>query len=130
LCVIDKKKRTLTFSGAKNSLVYVRNNEVYQIKGDRYSVGDPLENGRKIFTNHVVSLEDDPVFYMFSDGYQDQFGGMQSKKFMISKLKELLLKIHTKDMRTQRRILEKTINNWMVGQDQIDDILVMGFHGL
>ncbi len=127
LCVIDKVKNTLIFSGAKNSLVYVRNDEVYQIKGDRYSVGDPLENGQKVFTNHEVSLDDNPIFYMFSDGYQDQFGGERAKKFMISKLRELLLRIHKKDMNVQHRLLDMTIKNWMRGQDQIDDILVMGF---
>lgn len=130
LCVIDKEAETLTFCGAKNSLVYIRDNEIYQIKGDRYSVGDPLDNGQKIFTNHVVSLENNPMFYMFSDGYQDQFGGLESKKFMISKLKNLLLRIHDKEMNVQKRFLDKTINFWMKGQDQIDDILVMGFHCL
>ena len=111
-------------------MVYVRNNEIYQIKGDRYSVGDPLENGRKVFTNHVVSLEGNPIFYMFSDGYQDQFGGEDSKKFMVSKLKDLLFEIHQHDMETQKKILEKTINEWMNGEEQIDDILVMGFRAL
>ncbi len=127
LCVIDKEEETLTFAGAKNSLVYVRNNEVYQIKGDRYSVGDPLEKGQKVFTNHRVSLENNPTFYMFSDGYQDQFGGAKSKKFMIAQLKELLLKISNKSMDFQQNMLDRTITNWMQGQDQIDDILVMGF---
>lgn len=130
LCVIDKSSKILTFCGAKNSLVYIRDNEVYQIKGDRYSVGDPLEIGQKIFTNHVVSLEDNPMFYMFSDGYQDQFGGLESKKFMISKLKNTLLRIHKKDMDVQKKFLDKTITHWMKDQDQIDDILVMGFHCL
>ncbi|EAY29693.1 conserved hypothetical protein [Microscilla marina ATCC 23134] len=71
---------------------------------------------------------------MFSDGYQDQFGGPEGKKFMKGHLKKLLLQIHQKPMKEQKQILETTIVQWMERQNartkkepQLDDILVVGF---
>jgi serine phosphatase RsbU (regulator of sigma subunit) len=65
---------------------------------------------------------------MFSDGYADQFGGEQGRKFMYSKFRELLLQIHSKPMEEQKQILDTTIENWKGGKHkQIDDILIIGF---
>jgi len=64
---------------------------------------------------------------MFSDGYQDQFGGPKDRKFMIKRMKELLLNIHYKPMQEQHDILEKTIDDWMINTPQTDDIIVTGF---
>jgi serine phosphatase RsbU (regulator of sigma subunit) len=63
---------------------------------------------------------------MFSDGYADQFGGPEGKKFKTANLKELFVSLHEKKMETQREILDSTIENWRGGAEQIDDILVVG----
>ena len=63
---------------------------------------------------------------MYSDGYADQFGGPDNKKFKVKTLKNLLIDIHQKDMIDQKQILNKTIEEWKGDEEQIDDILVVG----
>ena len=87
----------------------------------------------KSFTNHELTLQKDDTIYMFSDGYVDQYGGEQGKKFMAARFKQLLLDIQDRIMFDQKDILEHTLDEWMglTGKyekqyEQIDDILVMG----
>ena len=126
LCIIDFKNKKIQYSGAHNPLILIRNNELIQIKGDRMPVGIH-KNFDKSFTNHELEIFDDDIFYIFSDGYSDQIGGINEQKFMSRNFKELLLKIHSKPMEKQRQILDTTIEEWKGNYQQIDDILVMGF---
>ena len=78
------------------------------------------------FSNHQIDLKKGNTLYMFSDGYQDQFGGKKGKKFMIKRFKELLLSIQDKDMQEQKEIIHKTITDWKGDLPQVDDICVIG----
>jgi len=80
----------------------------------------------RTFTNHDILLETGDTFYLFSDGFADQKGGKEKKKFLSKNLKKLLLEIHQEPMREQKNILEKTLSNWMAHTSQIDDIMVIG----
>lgn len=68
------------------------------------------------------------TFYVFSDGYQDQFGGDKGRKFMLRRMTDLFMNIYQKPMDEQQQIMERTLANWANGQRQIDDVLVMGVH--
>ncbi len=124
LCAWDKSQNTLEFACANNPLYLIRNNELIEFKGDRMPVGysDNLDS----FTLKNVELEKNDLIYLSSDGYQDQFGGPQGKKFMRKNLKELLLEINKKPMQEQKEILEDKIKNWKGALDQCDDLLVIG----
>ena len=63
---------------------------------------------------------------MFSDGYKDQFGGADNKKFLSKRLKEMLIGICKKPMEEQLTIVEENLKNWMGNNIQVDDICVMG----
>ncbi|HWZ22612.1 MAG TPA: SpoIIE family protein phosphatase, partial [Cytophagaceae bacterium] len=127
LCVIDKDAKTMEFSGAKNPIVYIQDGELFHIKGDSHPIGGSQGDAKRTYTKHVISIEKPTFFYLFSDGYPDQFGGTESKKFMIKNFKELLLKIHTLPFEEQKIILDTTIEKWKGNHEkQIDDILVMG----
>ena len=78
------------------------------------------------FTNHVIDVKKGDLLYTFSDGYPDQFGGPNNRKFMIKKFKLLLGEILEKPMDEQKKILEDTLNEWMAETSQIDDVLVIG----
>ena len=80
----------------------------------------------KSFANHDVRLEKGDSFYMFSDGFVDQIGGKQKKKFLSKNFKTLLMENHDRTLHDQREILEKTISDWMGDTSQIDDLLVIG----
>ncbi len=126
ICVIDKKDRTLKFAGAKNPLVYIRDNEIIRIKGDTNSIGG--KSGQLDFTTHTIKLTDQPTpFYIYSDGYQDQFSSGMDSKFMAKRFRKLLHKIHKYPFAEQKDILNHILKDWMRQTRQVDDILVIGF---
>jgi len=129
ICVLDLKTNKMQYAGAYNPLILVKYKndkpELIEIKADRRPVG--FYQGRdKSFTNHVVDLEIGDTFYIFSDGYADQMGGQKGKKFMSANFKNLLLEIHEQPLYEQKEILDKTMQEWMKGEEQMDDMLVIG----
>ncbi|WP_291727466.1 7TM diverse intracellular signaling domain-containing protein [Bernardetia sp.] len=128
LVVIDIENKWLEFAGANNPLVYIQNNELEVIKGDKMPIGGDNSRRAKSFTKHRVSLENETVLYLFSDGIQDQFGGEKNKKFSPKRLRNLLLEHHQKPMDEQQAILRQTIESWQQEgkEKQIDDMLLVG----
>ncbi len=145
LIAIDETTNNLQFSGANNSLylifndrilndridelkkyslIHSSNHSLIEIKGDKLPIGfsDKKEN----FTFHEIQLQKGDTLYLFSDGYNDQFGGEKGKKFKSRYFKKLLLSIQDKSMKEQKEILDKTIKDWKGNFEQVDDILVMG----
>ncbi len=127
LHILDYDTNILEFSGANNPLILIRDGELSMVKGDKMPIGiHDLANQE--FTNHTFEFKKNDRVYTFSDGYQDQFGGPDEKKFKIKNLKNLLLEIHQKPMNEQREILDKTFKDWMAesDQEQIDDVILIG----
>ncbi|MGB0525136.1 MAG: 7TM diverse intracellular signaling domain-containing protein [Flammeovirgaceae bacterium] len=128
ICVIDPNAQTIEFAGAKNPMIYFQDDNMYLIKGDKFSVGGQHLKHMKRFTKRVIDISKPTTFYLFSDGYQDQFGGQEGRKFLSKRFRELLNDIHSKPMPLQKTILDETFHGWMRGvHKQIDDVLVMGF---
>lgn len=125
LCVLDKKEMTLQYAGAHNPLYIFKNGQFSEIKADRIPIASyALED--KPFTNYEIDIEQGDVFYIFSDGYTDQFGGQKVKKFTKKRLRDYLTEIQHLDMAEQKKKLESTFENWKSNHDQIDDVLVIG----
>lgn len=124
LCAFDFEKNMLSAACANNPLWIIRNGELIEFKADKIPIGEGNES--RAFTLHETALHKGDCIYMFSDGYADQFGGPNGKKYKQAQLKELLLSVHTKPMGEQKNILEKTFNEWKGNLDQVDDICVMG----
>ncbi len=131
LCVIDLENKKMQFAGAHNPLYMIRSDQLIETKADRM----PVAFYEKIsdFTSHEIILQSGDTFYMFSDGFADQFGGPEGKKFKYKAFKELLINIQDKPMQEQRSILDETLEKWKEGPtpegkpyDQVDDILVVG----
>jgi serine phosphatase RsbU (regulator of sigma subunit) len=125
LCIYDPASSILQYAGGFNPLVLIRNSEVIQYKADPMPIGIGAIKG-KDFTKHEIKIEKGDVIYLYSDGYEDQFGGERDKKFSRKRFRELLLQIHTLPMVDQKKTLEVTLDQWMDGREQIDDITVMG----
>jgi serine phosphatase RsbU (regulator of sigma subunit)/ligand-binding sensor domain-containing protein len=123
--VIDEVTNVLEFSGANNPLVHIRNNELNHIKSDKMPIGIHLR-ANEPFTTHTIELLPGDCVYTFSDGYADQFGGPDQRKFMIKNLKDLLLEIHQLPMPEQRERLHKNLLDWHGDSPRIDDVVVMG----
>ncbi len=121
----DSQTRLLEYAGANNPLWLIRNGEMIEIKASRHSIGRSVD-GVKAFQNHQLLIEPNDMVYIFSDGYADQFGGADGKKFKIAKMRQLLLSHHQLPTVDQQKILDETIISWMGDLDQVDDILVAG----
>jgi serine phosphatase RsbU (regulator of sigma subunit) len=128
LCVIDKKRKKLTYSGAFFPLYLIRNKTLSEIKGDKLIIG--MNPDGLPYTDHEYDLKDDDILYIFSDGYVDQFGGIDNKKFMYRRFRYLLLSIHGFPFDNQKAILDENIRNWMGKNVQVDDMMVIGFRPL
>lgn len=127
ICVIDKKNKKLRFSGAKNPLFWIRNGELTVIKGSKSSIGSSSFKTKKVFETHTIAIEENDIFYLFSDGYQDQFGGKNDTKYLTKNFRKLLLDISPLPMVSQEKYLEREFNEWKGEQEQTDDILIIGF---
>jgi len=127
-CAFDTKKMILEYAGAFNPIYIIRNSNIYEYKGDRFSVGldKPDENKKNTFKNHIIPMQNGDSIYIFSDGYADQFGGPAGKKYKYRRFQHLLLAIHQLPMEKQHELLEKSILRWKGDLDQVDDILVIG----
>ena len=128
LCVINKKKKKLLYAGAFFPLYLIRDDSLTEIKGDKIIIGMNPEGVP--YTDHEIDLQEDDIFYIFSDGYVDQFGGTENKKFMYRRFRYLLLNIHNFPVDDQKAILEENIKTWMGRNVQVDDMMVIGFRPL
>lgn len=124
LCVYKPHENKLLVAGANNSMVLVRNNELTVIKADRMPIG--IYRKEHPFTNHEIETQPGDIIYMFSDGYPDQFGGPNGRKFLAKNFRNMLFDIHNKPLKDQKMHIEKNLLTWMSGEEQVDDILVVG----
>ena len=126
LVSIDKQVPVIAFAGAKNPIYYIQEGNMHQIKGDKAPIGGMRLKRQDTYTKHLIDVSQPTTFYLFSDGFQDQFGGPNNKRFMTKQFRELLLSIYTQPMDTQKQLLEKALEDWMLDEEQLDDILVIG----
>jgi serine phosphatase RsbU (regulator of sigma subunit) len=128
ICVVDRKKKKMEFSGAFLPLYIIRDNRLVELKGDKLIIG--MTPPDKSYTNVEMELMKDDMIYLFSDGYIDQFGGSENKKFMYRRFRYLLMTIYRFPVDDQKAILEENIKSWMGNSPQLDDMLVIGFKPL
>ena len=123
----NRKTKKGEFAGAFNPLYQVRNGELNVFRGNRFPIG--IFDGKQIkyFDNHEFQVEPGDSFYMFSDGYADQFGGPNNKKFKYKPFRQLLLDGSSMTFHEQEKKLHSTMIDWRGPNEQIDDICVMGF---
>jgi serine phosphatase RsbU (regulator of sigma subunit) len=120
--------RVVEFASSRRDLVYFENGEMKEIKADKANIGGSVY-ANESFTLHTIPLQAESTFYLFSDGFQDQFGGELNQKIGSKRLKELFASIHHKPMYEQKVLLEAFLQEWMQAQphnEQMDDILIMG----
>ncbi len=122
LCSVEDN--ILEFAGANNPLWLIRNNELIEIKADKQPIG--VFDEPKPYTTHRIELQKGDVFYVFSDGFADQFGGPQDKKFMKGNMKKLFLSVQNETMEKQKELIEEAFMNWKGKLEQIDDVCVIG----
>lgn len=131
LCVINHKERILQFAGAGLPLCYVENGKLHVVRGERYPIGgyDKTNQSKNFsFTRHEFDLSSaQRTFYIYSDGFQDQFGGKHDEKYMSKRFRSFLHTLSFMPIHMQHERLKQELLQWKGNQEQTDDILVIGF---
>ncbi len=128
IIVINPTIKTVEYSGAMNPLYYVQKDEFMQIKADGKPIGGGQYGTKRDFSKHYIDASLPATLYLSTDGYQDQFGGKDKRKFMTGNFKRLLQQIYIEPLSKQKMVLDSTIEAWMKegNENQIDDILIIG----
>jgi serine phosphatase RsbU (regulator of sigma subunit) len=124
----DKQQKSLEYAGAKIELLIFRDGKITEYKSDRISIGAGQREkiSEKNFQNQQIEIQSDDIVYVFSDGFQDQFGGESDTRFMKSNFRSLLEETAVLNIGIQRSRLLKVLNRWQGNTIQNDDILVAG----
>lgn len=127
LCIWDKDTNVVRFAGAMRPLIYFKDGELLKIRGDRAAIGSE-EAMTHSFTSHEVELSKGDTFYIFSDGYPDQFGGKEAagKKYKVARFYEQLNLAQDQEMKQQMSTLKFNMMTWQGNHEQVDDILIIG----
>jgi serine phosphatase RsbU (regulator of sigma subunit) len=116
------------YAGSFFPLYLIREGSLIETVADKIIIG--MNPDGIPYTDHEIELKEDDIFYIFSDGYVDQFGGAENKKFMYRRFRYLLTTIHSFPVNDQKAILEENIKTWMGLNEQVDDMMVIGFRPL
>lgn len=125
LCSFNPASGLLQYAGANNNLYLVRDGEMKIYNADKQDIASKYEEPLP-FTNHFIDTQAGDVIYLFSDGFPDQYGGPNRKKYKYGRFRKFLLDIHNEPMQRQRELFGKELDHWMGEHEQIDDVLVMG----
>ena len=147
-CSVDLKQMMIHFAGAYNPLYVIKNKDdetlssikynkeksvesdhnkiLIQINADRIPVSNSLLNKEK-FNTHKIPYRKGDIFYIFSDGFSDQYGGEQGRKYFSRNLRQLLLSICDEPMEVQKKMLDNEFVQWKGNNEQLDDVLIIGF---
>ncbi|MCD4794130.1 MAG: SpoIIE family protein phosphatase [Bacteroidales bacterium] len=126
LVIIDKENMLLNYAGANNPAYIIRKNRLSKITANRMPIGFNKKLNDIDFTNKFLKLKMNDSIYLFSDGYADQFGGENNKKFNSRRFRELLIHLQKFPMVQQKDIAETILKRWQKDNIQIDDILLIG----
>jgi len=126
LCIVDRITGKLQYSGANRPLIMIRDGELTEHKPDKMTLGvAPVIEAS--FTNNSIETKPGDSFYLFSDGFSDQFGEINDKKFKYKHFKRIIHSIEVLPMSEQKQHLEDAFNEWKGKAQQVDDVLVIGF---
>jgi serine phosphatase RsbU (regulator of sigma subunit) len=126
LCSLNVKTNTLNYAGANRPLWIIKQKEIIEYKPTKASIAGYVDDNQE-YVGHRIQLDSDDLIYIFSDGFADQFGGPNKKKFMSKLLKQTLLDIHHLPMPEQELKLLEIFNHWKGDLGQVDDVLLLGF---
>lgn len=125
LCVIDREKSTIQYAGAYNSLYFVNKGELIEYKADKMPIAIHQRMDSS-FTLYETNINVGDMLYLCSDGFQDQFGGADGKKFMTKNLKVLFSEIAPLPLTQQKEVLLNKYNQWKGEYEQVDDVVILG----
>ena len=129
ICCFDFDNMELRYAIANQKIILIRRGELQRIKGDNMPVGRYVRE-KEHFESFTMKIEKGDIFYMFSDGIEDQLGGNTSdgygRKFLLRNLQNFLLEISLEPMEKQRELLDEKVLAWRGNMPQVDDMTLVG----
>jgi serine phosphatase RsbU (regulator of sigma subunit) len=126
LCKINTANRTVEYAGAHRSLYVMRKGEMEEIKGNKFAIGGGIYKNQTNFTNTKLKLDKGDSFFFCSDGFPDQFGGPDNRKFGPKRLRTIITEIHDKSMKEAYERFDHDWESWKAEEKQTDDVLLIG----
>jgi serine phosphatase RsbU (regulator of sigma subunit) len=126
LCAFSKDSSTLQFSGANRPLIHISGDKVIEHKPDKQSIGGNIDRTEKNYNTTLINYKSGDTFYLFTDGYADQFGGPKGKKFKHRTLKEILFETSKLSLKEQSAIINYKFEEWKGKLEQVDDVCIIG----
>jgi serine phosphatase RsbU (regulator of sigma subunit) len=123
---IDEKAGKVYFSGAKHPFWYVRDGKIHQVKGSMFPIGSSQYRVSKVFETYTMDIKEGDVYYIFSDGFQDQFGAESGRKYLRKYFRKFLLEVSNRPLKIQKQLLETELRDWQDTNPQTDDVLIIG----
>ena len=127
VCAIDLKEKKMTYCGANQSMVIIRDGEVMRIQGNRYPIGGMQHTVDRRFENHELNLNEGDLLYLYSDGFMDQFGGEKGKRLKRKNFLNVLAQQSEGTLTNQKEAFLNFFREWKGGREQIDDVSIIGF---
>jgi CheY-like chemotaxis protein/serine phosphatase RsbU (regulator of sigma subunit) len=129
VCIFDLETQIMQYSGANMPAIVIQNNELIELKSDKMPIGIH-PRAMNVFANHAIKLEETAIIYTFSDGFGDQFGGENDKKYLRQNFKKFLFEIHKLSLDNQLELIKKEFNEWKRDKNQTDDVMVLGIQAV
>ncbi len=126
LCKINLKENTLCYAGAHRPLYFMQNGELLEIKGDKFPIGGGQYKGRTNFTTTRIDISKGDAAYFCSDGFPDQFGGSENRKFSPKRIRDIITGNHHKNMDQIHVVFDTEFEAWRGDTKQTDDVLMIG----
>lgn len=126
MSVLSISEKEIRFAGANNPLLLIGKNGMQLVKGSKYPIGSEQYDGSKVFDLHTFERMKGSCAYLFTDGFQDQFGGPDGRKYMSRNFRELLHELRNLPMMQQQAVLQRDFKEWKGDIEQTDDVLVVG----
>ena len=126
-CKLTTTTNELQYAGANLNLLVIKNNDLIEIKANKCTVGSVQEHVVEAPKTHSIQLSKGDSFYMFSDGFADQIGGLNNKKYKSVNLKKFLQANSNQDSLQQCKLISSELERWRGKNEQVDDVCVIGF---
>jgi serine phosphatase RsbU (regulator of sigma subunit) len=126
LCKINMATREVEYAGAHRPLYIMKGGNMEEVKGNKFPIGGGIFKNQTNFTNTYVKLDEGDSIYFSSDGFPDQFGGPEGRKFGPKRVREIIERVHTSSMNDAVTIFDDEWEGWRGDHKQTDDVLLIG----
>jgi PAS domain S-box-containing protein len=126
LCKVNMDSREVEYAGAHRPLYIMRNGVMEEVKGNKFPIGGGIFKNQTNFTNTKLTLKKGDSIYFSSDGYPDQFGGPEGRKFGPKRVREIIERVHKMPMLEASGVFDQEWESWRGDTKQTDDVLLIG----